>query len=133
MDAGNGLKAEGAFRRVIALLKDGPQNRLVVEMEQLVVLQVATGEMRQAERNEQKALEIRQTLEDPVGVALTESAIAGVCAVERKFTRMNSGYLVLAASHLCLLKLVGGQLRAQCLRQSGELEVLPAHRLSDRA
>lgn len=87
LDAGMGLKAEDAFRRAIVLLEDGPQDRLADEIEQLAVLQVAMGEMRQAEKNEKKALQIRQTLADPVDIALSESAIAGIYDVERKFTK----------------------------------------------
>ncbi len=87
MDAGMGLKAEDAFHRSIALLKDGPQDRLADQMEQLGVLQTGMGELRQAEKAELQALEIRRSLRDPVAIALTEELIAGVYDVERKFTR----------------------------------------------
>lgn len=87
MDAGMSLKAEDAFRRAIALLKGGPQDRLIDEMEHLAVLQLSMGETRQAERNAMKALQLRQTLKDPVGIALAESAIAGIYDVESKFTK----------------------------------------------
>jgi len=86
-DAGMGLKTEDAFRRALALLKDGPQDRLADELEQLGVLQMAMGELRQAERDEMQALEIRQALGDPVGLALAESQIAGIYDFERKFAK----------------------------------------------
>ena len=87
LDAGMGLKADDAFRRAIALLKDGPQDQLANELEQLAVLQSAMNEMRQAEKNELNVLHIRQTLADPVGVALSQNMIAGIYDVERKFAK----------------------------------------------
>ncbi len=90
MDAGMGLKTEDAFRRGIALLKDGPQDQLANELEQLGVLQTGMGEYREAEKTEIQALAIRQTLADPVDIALSESAIAGIYDVERKFTKARN-------------------------------------------
>lgn len=90
MDVGMGLKAEDAFRRAIALLKDGPQDQLANEVEQLAVLQTGMGEYREAEKTEIQALAIRQALADPVDIALSESAIAGIYDVERKFTKARN-------------------------------------------
>jgi tetratricopeptide (TPR) repeat protein len=87
VDAGMGLKAEDAFRRAIALLKHGPQDQLANELEQLAVLQSGMGEYREAKKNEIQALAIRQTLADPVDIALSESAIAGIYDDERKFAK----------------------------------------------
>jgi tetratricopeptide (TPR) repeat protein len=87
MDAGMGLKAEDAFQRAIALLKDGPQDQLANEVEQLGVLQIGMGKFGRAEKDERQVLAIRQALRDPVGTALAESNIAGIYAAEKKFAK----------------------------------------------
>lgn len=90
MDAGMVLKAEDAYHRAIALLKDGPRDQLANEPEQLVVLQTGMSEFQKAKRNEMQALEIRQTLADPLGVALAENAIAGIYDVQGKFAKAQN-------------------------------------------
>ncbi len=85
--AGLGLKAEDAFQRAIALLKDGPQDQLANRLAQFGTLQAEMGEFRQAEKTQMKALEIRRSLGDLKGIAFSESMIAGVFDDERKFAR----------------------------------------------
>lgn len=87
MDAGMGLKAEDAFHRAIALLKDGPQEKLADQTEQLGVLQIGMGKFGQAEKDERQVLAIRQALRDPAGTALAERDIAGIYIMERKFAK----------------------------------------------
>jgi len=90
LDAGMGLKAEDAFRRAIALLKDGPPDQLANELEQLAVLHSGMSEFREAEKEEMEALAIRQTLRDSLGVALAENAIAGIYDVQGKFAKARN-------------------------------------------
>jgi tetratricopeptide (TPR) repeat protein len=86
-DADMCFKAEDAMRRAIALLRDGPQDQLAAEIGQLAVLHVSMGMTRQAEKDEIQALQIRQAVGDPVGIALAERDLAGLYAGQRKFTK----------------------------------------------
>ncbi|MFZ1939307.1 MAG: hypothetical protein WBA18_10120 [Terracidiphilus sp.] len=85
-DAGMPLKAVDAFGQAIALLKNGPQDELAEEIGQLAVLHVALNKMRQAEKEELQALQIREAVADPVGIARAQSALAGLYDEERKFS-----------------------------------------------
>jgi tetratricopeptide (TPR) repeat protein len=99
-DAGMFLKAEDAVRRAIALLKNGPQDQLADQTEQLAVVHLAMSKMPQAEKEEKRALQIREAVGDPVGTALSESALAGLYGAERKSTKSldyaERAYAVLA-------------------------------------
>jgi tetratricopeptide (TPR) repeat protein len=86
-DAGMSLKAEDAIQRAIALLKEGPQDQLAEEVEQLAVLHVAMGKMRQAEHDEMHDMQIRKAVANPVGIALAESSLASLYDEERKFAK----------------------------------------------
>lgn len=86
-EAGMGLKAEDAVRQAIALLKDGPQDQLADEVEQLAILDSAMGKMRQAEKDEIRNMQIREALANPVGIALAQDSLAGLYDVERKFAK----------------------------------------------
>jgi tetratricopeptide (TPR) repeat protein len=86
-DAGMGLKAEDAVRRAIALLKNGPQDQLAEEIDQLAVLDVAMGKMGQAEKDELREMQIREKGADPVGIALAQNSLAGMYDEERKFAK----------------------------------------------
>jgi tetratricopeptide (TPR) repeat protein len=87
LNAGMYLKADDVIHRAIALLKDGPEDQLANETGQLALLQMAMGNMREAEKDEKRTLQIREALADPVGIALTQGDLAGVYNAERKFTK----------------------------------------------
>ena len=86
-NAGMGLKAEDAMRRAITLMKDGLQGELADEIGQLSVLHVAMGRWGEAERDEMKAMQVRQAQGDPLGIALTEDDLAGLYNEGRKFKK----------------------------------------------
>ncbi len=86
-DAGMLLKSENAIRRAIVLLANGPQDQLADEIGQLAVLHMAMDQVRQAERGELQALQIREGVADPVGIALAESDLASLYGLERKFPK----------------------------------------------
>ncbi len=99
-NAGMYRKAEDAMRRAVALMKGVPQDQLALELGQLAVLHVQMGEMGQADRDEMKALRIREALGDPVGTALTWKDIAGLYDEKHQFKKAveygNKAYAVLA-------------------------------------
>jgi tetratricopeptide (TPR) repeat protein len=86
-EIGMPLKAEDAMHRTIDLLQDGPQDQLAEEIGQLAVLHVAMNQLKKAEKEELQALEIRKAVADPVGIALAQSALAGLYDDEKKYTR----------------------------------------------
>jgi len=84
-EAGMPLKAEDAMERALVFLKDGPQQSLAEEFEQLAVLHVTMGDMRAAQKSATHALQIRQAIGDPVGLALSWNNLAGIDNDERKY------------------------------------------------
>jgi tetratricopeptide (TPR) repeat protein len=86
-DVGMYLKAEDAIHRAIALLKDGPPDRLADEVEQLATLHLAMKNARQAEKDEMEAMRIRKSIADLVGIAQAESSLAGLYDEERRFAK----------------------------------------------
>jgi len=86
-DAGMFQKSENAIQRAIVLLQDGPQDQLAAEVERLAVLHLAMNKTRQAEEDEMRDMRIRETIADPVGIALAQSALAGLYDEERKFAK----------------------------------------------
>src|SRR6202044_164251 len=86
-EAGLYLKAEDAIRRAIALLADGPKEQQADQIGRLAVLHIAMGRVRQGEKDELHALQIRKDAADPVGIALSESALGGLYDEERKFSK----------------------------------------------
>jgi tetratricopeptide (TPR) repeat protein len=81
------LKAEDAMRRAIVLLKDGPQDQLAEEIGHLTVLHIAMDELREAEKDQMRALKIRETVGDPVGMALTWNDLADLYVKQRQFKK----------------------------------------------
>jgi tetratricopeptide (TPR) repeat protein len=77
-------KAEDAMKHAILLLKDGPKNVLAEEVGHLSVLHSAMGELRQAEKDQMRALAIREEIGDPVGIALTWSDLADLYLRKRE-------------------------------------------------
>jgi tetratricopeptide (TPR) repeat protein len=80
-------KAEDAMRRAIALMKNGPQDQLALELGQLGVLHVQMGDISQADRDEMQALRSREAVGDPIGIALAWNDIAGLYDEEHKFKK----------------------------------------------
>ena len=76
MDLSMYLKAEDAMKHAILLLKDGPQDVLAEEIGHLSVLHSTMGEVKQAEKDQMRALAIREAIGDPLGIALTWSDLA---------------------------------------------------------
>jgi tetratricopeptide (TPR) repeat protein len=101
-DAGMPLKSEDALRRAITLLQNGPRDQLAVELGELAVLHVAMNKVRQAEKEELQALQIRETVPDPLGVARAQSALGGLYDAEGKYSEglsyAQKAYDVLADS-----------------------------------
>jgi tetratricopeptide (TPR) repeat protein len=80
-------KAEDAMHRAIALMRQGSQARLVEEIGQLAVLHVAIGDLKEAEKDQMEALEIREEIGDPIGIALTWNDLASLFVRERQFSK----------------------------------------------
>jgi tetratricopeptide (TPR) repeat protein len=80
-------KAEDAMRRAIALMKNGPQDQLALELGQLGVLHVQMGNIGHAERDEMQALRSREAVGDPVGIALAWNDIAGLYDEKHEFKK----------------------------------------------
>jgi tetratricopeptide (TPR) repeat protein len=81
------LKAEDAMHHAIALMRHGPQPALADEIGDLAVLHSAMGDLKQAEKGQMEALQIRQQIGDPVGIALTWSDLASVYIRQRQFSK----------------------------------------------
>jgi len=81
------LKSEDAMRRAISLLKAGPQDQLAEEIGHLAVLHVAMGELGEAEKDQLRALQIREAVGDPVGLALTWNDLADLNIKQRHFKK----------------------------------------------
>jgi tetratricopeptide (TPR) repeat protein len=72
------LKAEDAMRHAIALLRTGPQDHLAAELGHLGMLHSAMDQTGEAEKETLEALRIRESIGDPVGIALASSDLAAV-------------------------------------------------------
>jgi tetratricopeptide (TPR) repeat protein len=86
-DAGMFLKAVYAIRQTITLLENGPQDQLANEIQQLAVLYVVMNKRREAEKEEMLELQIRETLADPLGIALNQIVLAALYDTEGKFAK----------------------------------------------
>ena len=78
-------RSEEVMHREIAMLRSGPQDELADAIGHLAVLHIAMGEMRQAEKDDFEALRIRESMGDPVGVALTWTGLADVDIKQRHY------------------------------------------------
>jgi tetratricopeptide (TPR) repeat protein len=81
------LKAEDAMHHAIELMRNGPQAVLADEIGQLAGLHFEMGDLKLAEKGEMEALEIRQQLGDPVGIALTWNDLANLYIGQHQFSR----------------------------------------------
>ncbi|HEX9201301.1 MAG TPA: tetratricopeptide repeat protein [Acidobacteriaceae bacterium] len=84
-DAAMYAKSEALMRREIAMLQNGPQRELAEAIGHLAVLHIAMGDFRQAEKDELEAMQVRQSVGDPMGTALTWNDLADIYIKERKF------------------------------------------------
>ena len=81
-------KAEDATDRAISLLRQyGPQDQLAAEMGHLAELDTAMGKEREAEQEDLDALKIRESIGDPVGLALTWSDLASIYVQQRQYKK----------------------------------------------
>jgi tetratricopeptide (TPR) repeat protein len=80
-------KAEDAMKHAILLLKDGPKDLLAAETGHLSMLHSAMGELKQAEKDEMRALAIREAIGDPLGIALTWSDMASLYFRKREIKK----------------------------------------------
>ena len=81
-------RAEDAMRRAISLLQQyGPQDQLAAEMGHLADLHMAIGKVREAEREHMEALKIRESIGDPVGIALTWTDLASLYVDQRQYKK----------------------------------------------
>jgi tetratricopeptide (TPR) repeat protein len=64
-------KAEAALRREVALLEKGPRGELADALSHLSVLHALMGQERQAEKDQSRALDVREADGDPIGMART--------------------------------------------------------------
>jgi tetratricopeptide (TPR) repeat protein len=81
-------KAEDAMRRAIVMLRqNGPQDQLAEEIGHLAELHIATGRVREAEKDHLEALKIRESIGDPVGLALTWTDLASLYVGERQYKK----------------------------------------------
>jgi tetratricopeptide (TPR) repeat protein len=78
-------RSEEVMHREIAMLRSGPQDELADAIGHLAVLHIAMGEMRQTEKDDFEALRIRESMGDPVGVALTWTGLADVDIKQRHY------------------------------------------------
>lgn len=97
--AGMFPESAAATRRLIDLIKDGPQNEVAEQYNILSTIHGLMGDLRQAEKDETKALTIRERIGDPLGIALTWSDIAGLYCEEHHYKKAlqfaQKGYDVL--------------------------------------
>ncbi len=81
-------KAEDAMRQAIAMLRqNGPQDQLAAEIGHLAELHIATRRTREAEKDHLEALKIRESIGDPVGLALTWTDLASLYVEERQYKK----------------------------------------------
>ena len=81
-------KAEDAMRRAVVLLRQyGPQDQLAEEIGHLAELHIATGNLRQAEKEQLEALNVRASIGDPAGMALTWTDLASLYMKERQYKK----------------------------------------------
>jgi tetratricopeptide (TPR) repeat protein len=86
-DAGMYAQSEDQMHREIAMLRNGPQDELAEAVGHLAVLHIAMGDMRAAEKDDLEALQIRESVGDPVGTALAWSDLADVYIKQKQFKK----------------------------------------------
>ena len=85
--AGMFPESVAATQRVIDLIKDGPKDEVAEQYNILSSIHGLMGDLRQAEKDEMKALAIREQIGDPLGTALTWTDIAGLYCVENHYKK----------------------------------------------
>lgn len=81
-------KAEDAIRRAIVMLRqNGPPDQLAAEIDHLAELHIATGRTGEAEKDHLEALKVRESIGDPVGLALTWTDLASLYVKERQYKK----------------------------------------------
>jgi len=86
-DASLYLKSEDAMRHAISLLRTGPQDQLADEFGHLGMLHVAMDEQGEAVKDQLAALRIRESIGDPIGIALSRNDLADVYIKERRYNK----------------------------------------------
>jgi tetratricopeptide (TPR) repeat protein len=86
-DASMYPKAAATVQREIFFLRNGPQNELAEALSQEASLHSAMGDMKAAEKGQLEALRIRETVGDPVGIALAWNDLARVYVKKRDFKK----------------------------------------------
>jgi tetratricopeptide (TPR) repeat protein len=87
VDAALYLKSEDAMQHAIALLENGPPDRLAEEISRLAMLHNMMGDSGKAEKEQLRAIQIRETLPDPIALTLARSALAGVYIKQHKYNK----------------------------------------------
>jgi tetratricopeptide (TPR) repeat protein len=80
-------KAEAALRKEVALLQKGPQGELAEALNHLSVLHVLMGQEHQAEKDESRALEVREAEGDPIGMAQTYTDASGLYYRDKHYAK----------------------------------------------
>lgn len=78
-------KSADAVEHAIQLLRNGPPKELADEISFLSIVHVSAGEMHEAEKEQLEAQRIRESIGDPIDIALGWSDLADVYLKERKF------------------------------------------------
>ncbi len=86
-DAGMYSKSEAALERAVAMLQRGPKDQLAIALGHLAEVHIALGDLHQAEKEQLQALQIRQTVGDPIGIALARCDLASLYVRERKYAK----------------------------------------------
>jgi len=86
-DAAMYLKAEDAFTRAVTLLRTGPQDKLAAAKEQLGLLDVQMGKIKEAEKQQMESLHLRERLGDHAGTALSWRDLAAVYSAEHNYKK----------------------------------------------
>ena len=87
VDAALYLKSEDAMQHAIALLQDGPADRLADEISHLAMLHNMMGDSGKAEKEQVRAIQIRKTIPDPIALTLARSDLAGIYIKQHKYNK----------------------------------------------
>lgn len=87
VDAALYLKAEDAMQHAVALLQDGPPDRLAEDISTLAMLHNVMGDSTKAEKEQLRAIGIRETLPDSLALTLARSDLAGVYIKQHKYAK----------------------------------------------
>jgi tetratricopeptide (TPR) repeat protein len=85
--AGMFSKSEAAIERAIAMMRSGPKDQLAIALGHLAEVHIALGDTHQAEKEQLQALQLREAVGDPIGIALARSDLASLYVRERKYAK----------------------------------------------